>query len=196
MRGSFFVPHDLTAPVAGAHGGPLAGLTAAVKDMYDIVGARTGGGSPEWLAAQQPATAHAAAVANILDAGATVIGKTVCDEFFYSITGENAHYGTPPNVRAPGRVPGGSSAGSAAAVAAGICDFALGSDTGGSIRVPASFCGSTDFARRTAASISPARWACRPRSMSPAGLRAARAYSAAWVKSCLRAKAPARPSIR
>jgi amidase len=141
MSGSYFVPHDLTAPLAGAHGGPLAGLTAAVKDMYDIVGARTGGGSPEWLAAQQPATAHAAAVANILDAGATVIGKTVCDEFFYSITGENAHYGTPPNVRAPGRVPGGSSAGSAAAVAAGICDFALGSDTGGSVRVPASFCG-------------------------------------------------------
>lgn len=139
--GSFFVPHDIEAPLAGAHGGPLAGLTAAVKDMYDIIGARTGGGSPEWLAAQKPAAVHAAAVANILDAGATVIGKTVCDEFFYSITGENAHYGTPVNMRAPGRVPGGSSAGSAAATAAGVCDFALGSDTGGSIRVPASFCG-------------------------------------------------------
>jgi amidase len=139
--GSFFVPHDIDAPIAGAHGGPLAGLTAAVKDMYDIIGARTGGGSPEWLAAQKPATVHAAAVANILDAGATIVGKTVCDEFFYSVTGENAHYGTPTNVRAPGRVPGGSSAGSAAATAAGVCDFALGSDTGGSIRVPASFCG-------------------------------------------------------
>ena len=139
--GSFFVPHDLEAPVHGAHGGPLAGLTAAVKDMYDIVGARTGGGNPEWLAAQKPAAVHAAAVANVLDAGATIVGKTVCDEFFYSVTGENAHYGTPANVRAPGRVPGGSSAGSAAAVAAGACDFALGSDTGGSIRAPASFCG-------------------------------------------------------
>jgi amidase len=139
--GSFFVPHDLDAPVQGAHGGPLAGLTAVVKDMYDIIGARTGGGNPEWLAAQKPATVHAAAVGNILDAGATIVGKTVCDEFFYSVTGENAHYGTPTNVRAPGRVPGGSSAGSAAATGAGICDFALGSDTGGSIRVPASFCG-------------------------------------------------------
>jgi amidase len=135
------VPHNLKAPIAGAHGGPLSGLTAAVKDMYDIIGERTGGGNPEWLAAQKPATVHAAAVANILDAGATIIGKTVCDEFFYSVTGENAHYGTPVNVRAPGRVPGGSSAGSAAATAAGICDFALGSDTGGSIRAPASFCG-------------------------------------------------------
>jgi amidase len=138
---SFFVPHNLEAPIQGAHGGPLAGLTAVVKDMYDIIGARTGGGNPEWLAAQKPATVHAAAVGNILDAGATIVGKTVCDEFFYSVTGENAHYGTPLNVRAPGRVPGGSSAGSAAATAAGLCDFALGSDTGGSIRVPASFCG-------------------------------------------------------
>ncbi len=140
-RGSCFVPHDLKSPIEGARGGPLAGLTAAVKDMYDIIGERTGGGSPEWLAAQQPATVHAAAVANILDAGATVIGKTVCDEFFYSVTGANAHYGTPANPRAPGRLPGGSSAGSAAATAAGRCDFALGSDTGGSVRVPAAFCG-------------------------------------------------------
>jgi amidase len=140
-RGAFFVPHDLKAPIKGAAGGPLAGLTAAVKDMYDIIGERTGSGSPEWLAAAKPATVHAAAVANILDAGATIIGKTVCDEFFYSVTGANAHYGTPVNVRAPGRLPGGSSAGSAAATAAGACDFALGSDTGGSVRAPAAFCG-------------------------------------------------------
>jgi amidase len=139
--GSFFVPHDLDAPVAGAESGPLAGLTAAVKDMYDIAGARTGGGSPQWLAAHEPETRHAAAVAKILAAGATIVGKTICDEFFYSVTGANAHYGTPGNIRAPGRLPGGSSAGSAAATAAGVCDFALGSDTGGSIRVPASFCG-------------------------------------------------------
>ena len=139
--GNFFVPHDLDAPLKGAASGPLAGLTAAVKDMYDIAGARTGGGSPEWLAEKKPATKHASAVARILDAGATLIGKTVCDEFFYSVTGANAHYGTPVNLRAPGRLPGGSSAGSAAATGAGICDFALGSDTGGSIRVPASFCG-------------------------------------------------------
>lgn len=140
-RRSFFVPHDLKAPIKGARGGPLAGLTCAVKDMYDIIGERTGGGSPEWLAAQQPATVHSAAVANVLDAGATVVGKTICDEFFYSVSGDNAHYGTPPNLRAPGRLPGGSSAGSAAATAAGVCDFALGSDTGGSVRVPAANCG-------------------------------------------------------
>jgi amidase len=136
-----FVPHDLAAPLKGAASGPLAGLSAVVKDMYDIAGERTGCGSPEWLAAHPPATRHCAPVQKILDAGATIIGKTVCDEYFYSVSGANAHYGTPVNVRAPGRLPGGSSAGSAAACGAGLCDFALGSDTGGSIRMPASFNG-------------------------------------------------------
>jgi amidase len=139
--GDFFVPHDLKAPIAGAASGPLAGLTVGVKDMYDIAGERTGGGSPEWLAAQTPATRNAGCVQQLLDAGATIVGKTVCDELFYSISGANAHYGTPVNVRAPGRMPGGSSAGSAAAVAAGACDIGLGSDTGGSVRVPAAQCG-------------------------------------------------------
>src|SRR5262245_23022566 len=138
---SAFVPHDLTAPVAGAADGPLAGLSAAVKDMYDIAGSRTGGGSPDWLAAQAPARSNAAAVGAILAAGGTVIGKTVCDEFVYSVSGANAHYGAPLNPPAPGRLPGGPSSGSAAATAAGACDFALGSDTGGSVRVPAAFCG-------------------------------------------------------
>ncbi len=140
-RRAIFVPHDLAAPLHGASDGPLTGLTAAVKDMYDIVGERTGGGNPDWLAAQRPAAKHAAAVARLLDAGASIVGKAVCDEFFYSVSGANAHYGTPPNLRAPGRLPGGSSSGSAAAVAAGACDFALGSDTGGSVRVPAALCG-------------------------------------------------------
>jgi amidase len=138
---SAFVPHDLTAPLVGNADGPLAGLTAAVKDSFDIAGARTGGGSPDWLDAHAPAKSTAAAVRRILDAGATVIGKTVCDEFFFSVTGVNAHYGTPLNPRAPGRLPGGSSGGSASATAAGACDFALGSDAGGSVRVPAAFCG-------------------------------------------------------
>src|SRR6516164_7502710 len=141
MSGSFFVPHDLDAPVRGAATGPLAGLTAVVKDMYDIAGSRTGGGNPDWLAAQQPATRHAAAVEQILAAGAIITGKTICDEFFYSVAGANAHYGTPPNLRAPHRLPGGSSSGSAAACGADACDFALGSDTGGSVRIPASFNG-------------------------------------------------------
>jgi amidase len=136
-----FVPHDLPAPIVGAAQGPLAGLTVAVKDMYDIAGTRTGAGNPDWLDAHPPAAAHAAVVRRLLERGATVIGKTVCDEFFFSVTGANAHYGTPVNPRAPGRLPGGSSSGSAAAAAAGACDFALGSDTGGSVRVPAAFCG-------------------------------------------------------
>ena len=141
MSGSFFVPHDLKAPVRGAATGPLASLTAVVKDMYDIAGTRTGGGSPEWLAEQKPATQHAAVVEQIVAAGATITGKTICDEFFYSVAGVNAHYGTPTNLRAPGRIPGGSSSGSAAACGANACDFALGSDTGGSVRIPASFNG-------------------------------------------------------
>jgi amidase len=138
---SCFVPHDLAAPLKGAASGPLAGLSAVVKDMYDIAGERTGCGSPEWLATHSPATRNCPPVQKILDAGATIIGKTVCDEYFYSVSGANAHYGTPVNIRAPGRLPGGSSAGSAAACGAGLCDFALGSDTGGSVRVPASFNG-------------------------------------------------------
>ncbi len=137
----FFVPHDLKAPLKGASKGPLAGLTVAVKDMYAIKGERTGAGNPDWLAAQKPAKAHASAVQKLLAAGASVTGKTICDEFFYSVAGMNAHYGTPANVRAPGRIPGGSSSGSAAAAAAGACDIGLGSDTGGSVRVPASLCG-------------------------------------------------------
>lgn len=135
-----FVPHGLEG-VAGGRAGPLAGRTFAVKDLYDVAGQRTGGGSPEWLADQAPAETTAPIVSRLLRAGADLIGRTVCDEFFYSLSGANAHYGTPVNARAAGRLPGGSSSGSAAAVAAGLCDFALGSDTGGSVRVPAAFCG-------------------------------------------------------
>jgi amidase len=137
----FFVPHDLKAPLKGAASGPLAGLNAVVKDMVDIAGERTGAGNPDWLAHAEPAAAHCAAIRKLLDAGATITGKTICDEFFYSVAGVNAHYGTPANIRAPGRIPGGSSSGSAAAAAAGACDFALGSDTGGSVRIPAALCG-------------------------------------------------------
>ncbi len=138
---SAFVPHDLTQPIAGASGGLLARLTAAVKDMYDIAGYTAGSGNPTWLETHPPATKTAGAVQSILNAGASVIGKTICDEFFFSVTGANAHYGTPVNPRAPGRLPGGSSSGSASAVASGACDFALGSDTGGSVRIPAALNG-------------------------------------------------------
>lgn len=125
----------------GKNGGPLAGLTLGVKDLYDIAGHQTGFGSPAWLATHEAARSTAAVVQQLLDAGADVIGKTHTDELAFSLNGENAHYGTPLNVNAPGRIPGGSSSGSAAAVAGGLCDFAIGTDTGGSVRAPASFCG-------------------------------------------------------
>src|SRR5262249_55798400 len=118
--------------VKGGAGGPLADLVFGVKDIYDIAGHKTGFGSPDWLATCAPATRTAPTVQALLDAGADLVGKTNTDELTYSLTGENAHYGTPINVNAPGRIPGGSSSGSAAAVAAGLADFALGSDTGGS----------------------------------------------------------------
>lgn len=136
-----FVPHDLRAPIAGAPNGPLAGLTAGIKDMYGIAGERAGGGNPDWLAHAEPAKENCPSVQKLLDAGATIIGKTITEEFFFSVVGINAHYGAPVNPHAPGRAPGGSSSGSASATASGICDLALGSDTGGSVRIPASFCG-------------------------------------------------------
>ena len=125
----------------GAASGVLAGLTFGAKDVYDVVGVATGFGSPDWLRTHGPAEHTASAVQRLLDAGARLVGKTQTDELTYSLNGENAHYGTPVNPRAPGRIPGGSSSGSAAAVAGGLCDFALGSDTGGSVRIPASYCG-------------------------------------------------------
>jgi amidase len=129
------------AEMGGAKSGPLAGLTFAVKDIYDVAGAKTGFGNPDWLRTHEPAARTAPAVQMLLDAGARLAGKTHTEEMAWSLTGENAHYGTPVNVNAPGRIPGGSSSGSAAAVAAGLVDFALGSDTGGSVRLPASYCG-------------------------------------------------------
>ena len=127
--------------VKGSGKGPLAGLTFGVKDIYDIAGHKTGFGSPDWLATHDAATSTAPVVAALLAAGAEMVGKTQTDELTYSLNGENAHYGTPVNVNAPGRIPGGSSSGSSAAVAGKLVDFAVGSDTGGSVRAPASFCG-------------------------------------------------------
>ncbi len=127
--------------IEGRPGGPLAGLSFAAKDLFDVAGYPTGGGNPDWARLHPIPTKHAWAVQTLLDAGATLIGKTITDEVSLGILGENPFYGTPVNTRAPDRVPGGSSSGSAAAVAAGLCDTALGTDTGGSVRVPASFCG-------------------------------------------------------
>ena len=132
---------DNHAALKGSAAGPLAGLTFAVKDAFHIEGAHTGFGQPDWLRTHPPARETATAVKQLLAAGADMVGKTHCDELCYSLTGENVHFGTPVNVNAPGRVPGGSSNGSASAVAGGLVDFALGTDCGGSIRIPASYCG-------------------------------------------------------
>jgi len=135
-----FVP-GTDAYLEGAAAGPLAGLSFAAKDIFDIAGHVTGGGSPDWAATHGPAKRTAWAVEVVVEAGATMAGKTITDELTRGILGENFHGGAPINPRAPGRVPGGSSSGSAAAVAGELVDFALGSDTGGSVRSPASFCG-------------------------------------------------------
>ncbi|WP_110648768.1 amidase [Salinicola peritrichatus] len=121
--------------------GPLDGLRFAAKDVIDVAGHVTGLGNPTWRATHAPATEHASCVSRMLNSGARFVGKTHTDELAYSLAGQNAHYGTPPNPAAAGRIPGGSSSGSASVVAAGLVDFALGTDTGGSIRIPASYCG-------------------------------------------------------
>jgi amidase len=121
--------------------GDLRNLTFAVKDCIDIKDKVTGCGNPTWQKTHPPATVNAICVEQVLNQGATCIGKTITDEITFSLDGENAHFGTPLNPKAPERVPGGSSSGSASAVACGLVDFALGTDTGGSIRVPASNCG-------------------------------------------------------
>ena len=132
---------DSEAYVPGRTGGTLARLKFAAKDIFDVAGHVTGGGNPDWKATHPPAGQNAWVVQALVNAGADMVGKTVTDELTRGILGENAHYGTPINPKALERVPGGSSSGSAAAVAGGLVDFALGSDTGGSVRIPASFCG-------------------------------------------------------
>ncbi|MDN2567269.1 amidase [Aquibium sp. A9E412] len=128
-------------PVPHAETGPLAGHGLAVKDIFDVAGYRTGGGNPDKLAESPIARRTAPAVAALLDAGARFVGKTQTEELTYSMIGLNAHFPAPVNPRAVERVTGGSSSGSAAAVAGGLTDIAVGSDTNGSIRAPASFCG-------------------------------------------------------
>jgi amidase len=116
-------------------------LTLAVKDIFDVAGYPTGCGNPQKQAEAAPAAATAPAVQKLLDAGARFVGKTQTEELAFSMLGQNVHFPRPVNPAAPGRVTGGSSSGSAAAVAGGLADIATGSDTGGSIRAPASFCG-------------------------------------------------------
>lgn len=135
-----FMPYP-AVPVPEAPSGPLEGMTFAVKDLFDVAGYPTGGGNPLMLAKSGIKTVTAPTVQKLLDAGARFVGKTHCDELAFSMTGKNAHFGTPVNGAAPDRYPGGSSNGSASAVSNNLCDFALGTDTGGSVRAPANHCG-------------------------------------------------------
>jgi amidase len=130
-------------PIAVPHvaDGPLAGLTLAVKDLFDVKGYPTGAGSPHVLAMSGTKKAHAPLVAKLLKSGARFVGKTITDELAFSLNGKNAHFGAPVNGAAPERITGGSSSGSASAVSGGLVDLALGTDTGGSVRAPASYCG-------------------------------------------------------
>lgn len=135
-----FVPGP-RAHRAGAAAGPLAGRTLGVKDLFDIEGFVTGFGNPDWARLHPPAVASSPVVLTLLEGGAELVGKTKTVELAFGLTGENVWYGTPTNPKAPNRFPGGSSCGSAAGVAAALFDIGLGSDTGGSVRIPASYCG-------------------------------------------------------
>ena len=135
-----FVPND-PVDVTSAEDGPLSGLTLAVKDIFDVAGYPTGCGNPIKRSESKVHDTNAPVVQRMLDAGAEFVGKTNTDELAFSLVGQNMHTGNPVNSRAQGRITGGSSSGSAAAMAAGYCDLAIGSDTGGSVRAPASFCG-------------------------------------------------------
>ncbi|KAK3006122.1 hypothetical protein RJ639_015501 [Escallonia herrerae] len=145
MEYGAFMEKFILRPSSSPQNLPLNGLTFAVKDIFDVDGYVTGFGNPDWARTHSAATSTAPAVLAVLRGGATCVGKTVMDEMAYSINGENKHYGTPTNPCAPDRVPGGSSSGSAVAVGARLADFSLGTDTGGSVRVPASYCGIFGF---------------------------------------------------
>ncbi len=162
-------PRTTLAPLGS---GRLSGLSFAVKDLFDVAGAVTGYGHPDWARTHPPAVATAPVVTALLQAGAALAGKTRTVELAFGLTGENVWQGTPLNPAAPDRFPGGSSCGSAAAVAADLVDFALGSDTGGSVRIPASYCGLFGFrpsfgavslagARGLAPSLDTAGWFAR-----------------------------------
>lgn len=135
-----FCRHD-AINIEGNSAGTLAGLTFAAKDLYEVEGYHCCAGNPTWLETHGPCSETAPVITSLLREGASLVGKTICDELAFSLVGENIHYGTPLNPGAPDRVPGGSSSGSASVAAAGLVDFSLGTDTAGSVRVPASYCG-------------------------------------------------------
>ncbi len=139
-----FVPGEMIT-VGPNRRGKLSSLTFAVKELYDVKGFVTGAGNTHWKNTHPLAQATAPSIEMLLNEGATLAGKTISDEMAFSLDGENVHYGTPLNSKCPDRIPGGSSSGSASAVAGGLVDFALGTDTAGSVRIPASYCGIYGF---------------------------------------------------
>lgn len=139
MQDNAFFNRALTLPAKQE--GTLSGLNFSVKDVFAVEGHRNSAGNPTWLATHEAETNTAPVIEWLLEQGASLKGMTHTDELMYSLNGENIHYGTPLNPIAPNCIPGGSSSGSASAVANGLSDFALGTDTGGSVRVPSSYCG-------------------------------------------------------
>jgi aspartyl-tRNA(Asn)/glutamyl-tRNA(Gln) amidotransferase subunit A len=125
--------------------GPLDGAVVSIKDLFDVAGEPTRAGSKILAEEAAPATADASVVLRLRAAGAVIVAKTNMSEFAFSGIGANPHFGTPGNPRDRARVPGGSSAGAPVAVADGMCDIAIGTDTGGSVRIPASLCGLVGF---------------------------------------------------
>jgi amidase len=142
-RWGAFCNEKIDFPALGT--GVVSPLTFAVKDVFDVKGVVPGAGNPDWKRTHPPAEKHAEVIVRLLEQGAHLAGITKTDELMYSLSGENVHYGTPINPNAEHRLPGGSSSGSAVAVAARLVDFALGTDTGGSVRIPASYCGVYGF---------------------------------------------------
>ncbi len=125
--------------------GPLDGAIVSIKDLFDVAGEVTRAGSKVLAEEGKPAVADAAVVRRIRAAGAIIVGKTNMSEFAFTAIGVNPHFGTPGNPADRSRVPGGSSSGAAVAVADGMCEIAIGSDTGGSVRMPAALCGIVGF---------------------------------------------------
>ena len=138
-----FVDEKIIVEPTGS--GRLNGLTFAVKDVFSIAGYRNHAGNPDWYRTHEYATDHAKVIKTLLHHGAKLTGTVHTDELMYSLNGENVHYGTPVNPIDKTRIPGGSSSGSAVAVSAGLVDFSLGTDTGGSVRIPSSYCGIYGF---------------------------------------------------
>ena len=135
------MPHTPKNTLFLKNEGILNNLNFVLKDMCQIKGFKTSCGNPDFYKKCEPALEYAIFLKKLLNEGAILSGITICDEFFYSVIGENSHYGTPKNLNAPNCVPGGSSSGSAAALTTKKYNFSIGSDTGGSVRIPASFCG-------------------------------------------------------